>query len=144
MNRLTKNLNFPLAAIAACLLFFATGCTFVSHLGLQNDEALFANGIFKPYAVIYSFQLGHSRLPVMLMSYLGTLKSWIYRPIFQLFGTGVSAMRVPMLIAGAASIWFFYLLLRRVAGVRAALFGCGLLAADSLYLLTTCFLNWVR
>ncbi len=141
MNRLTKNLKFQLAALAACLLFFATGCTFVAHLGLQNDEALFANGIFKPYAVIYSFQLGRSRLPIMLMSYLGTLKSWIYRPIFQLFGTGVSAMRVPMLIAGAASVWIFYLLLRRVAGFRAALFGCGLLAADSLYLLTTCF-DW--
>jgi 4-amino-4-deoxy-L-arabinose transferase-like glycosyltransferase len=77
----------------------------------------------------------------MLMSYLGTLKSWIYRPIFQWFGTGVSALRVPMLLAGAASIWLFYLLLLRVAGRRAALFGCGLLATDSLYLLTTCF-DW--
>jgi 4-amino-4-deoxy-L-arabinose transferase-like glycosyltransferase len=141
VNRLTRNLNFRVPAIAACLLFFAVGATFVSHLGLQNDEALFANGIFKPYAVTYSFQIGHSRLPVMLMSYLGTLKSWIYRPIFQLFGTGVAAMRVPMLIAGAASIWIFYLLLRRIAGVRAGLVGCGLLAADSLYLLTTCF-DW--
>ena len=77
----------------------------------------------------------------MLMSYLGTLKSWIYRPIFQLFGTGVSAMRVPMLLAGAASVWLFYLLLRRIAGERAAVIGCGLLAADSLYLLTICF-DW--
>ena len=32
-------------------------------------------------------------------------------------------------------------LLRRVAGERAAVFGCGLLAADSLYLLTICF-DW--
>ncbi len=141
MNRLTRILNFRLAALAACLLFFVTGSAFVSHLGVQNDEALFANGIFKPYAVAYSLHLGHSSLPVMLMSYLGTLKSWVYRPIFQLFGTGVPAMRLPMLLAGAASVWLFYLLLRRVAGVRAALFGCGLLAADSLYLLTTCF-DW--
>ena len=44
-------------------------------------------------------------------------------------------MRVPMLLAGAASVWLFYLLLRRIAGERAALIGCGLLAADSLYLL---------
>ena len=141
MNRLTKILNFRVPALAACLLFFVTGCTFVSHLGLQNDEALFANGIFKPYAVVYTFRLGGSRLPLMLMSYLGTLKSWIYRPVFQLFGTGVSAMRVPMLLAGAASVWLFYLLLRRIAGERAAVVGCGLLAADSLYLLTTCF-DW--
>ena len=141
MNRLTKILNFRVPALAACLLFLVTGCTFVSHLGLQNDEALFANGIFKPYAVVYTFRLGSSRLPLMLMSYLGTLKSWIYRPVFQLFGTGVSAMRAPMLLAGAASVWLFYLLLRRIAGERAAVVGCGLLAADSLYLLTTCF-DW--
>jgi 4-amino-4-deoxy-L-arabinose transferase-like glycosyltransferase len=77
----------------------------------------------------------------MLMSYLGTLKSWLYRPIFQWFGVGVSVVRLPMLLAGAASVWLFYRLLRRVAGERAALLGCGLLAADSLYLLTTCF-DW--
>ena len=135
MNRLTRILNFRFPALAACLLFFVTGSAFVSHLGIQNDEALFANGIFKPYAVAYTLHLGRSSLPLMLMSYLGTLKSWIYRPIFQLFGAGVSAMRVPMLLAGVASVWLFYLLLRRVAGQRAALFGCGLLAADSLCLL---------
>ena len=139
--RLTRILNFRVPALAACLLFFVTGSAFVSHLGIQNDEALFANGIFKPYAVAYTFHLGRSRLPLMLMSYLGTLKSWIYRPIFQRFGPGVWAMRVPMLLAGAASVWLFYLLLRRVAGQRTALFGCGLLATDSLYLLTTCF-DW--
>ena len=141
MIRITKNLNFCWLALAACLLFCVTGGAFVSQLGLQNDESLFANGIFKPYAVAYTFGLGHSRLPLMLMSYLGTLKSWIYRPIFQVFGTGVWAMRVPMLLAGTASVWLFYLFLRRAAGERAALIGCGLLAADSLYLLTCCF-DW--
>src|ERR1035437_2924392 len=139
--RLTRILNFRVPALAACLLFFVTGSAFVSHLGLQNDESLFANGIFKPYAVVYTYPWGRAGLPVMLMSYLGALKSWIYRPIFELFGTGASAVRVPMVLAGVASVWLFYLLLRRAAGERAALFGCGLLAADSLYLLTTCF-DW--
>src|ERR1035437_2229223 len=139
--RLTRILNFRVPALAACLLFFLSGSAFVSHLGIQNDEALFANGIFKPYAVAYKYTWGSNGLPLMLMSYLGTLKSWIYRPIFQRFSIGVWAMRVPMLLAGAASVWLFYLLLRRVAGQRTALFGCGLLATDSLYLLTTC-LDW--
>ncbi len=141
MNRLIRILNFRVPALAACLLFLATGSAFVSHLGIQNDEALFVNGIYKPYFVAYTFRLGRSHLPLMLMSYLGTAKSWIYRPIFALFGAGVSALRVPMLLAGVAGVWLFYLFLRRVAGVRAALVGCGLLAADSLYLLTICF-DW--
>ena len=139
MIRIPRILNYRFPALAACLLFFVTGSAFVSLLGIENDEALFANGIFKPYVVAYTYPWGRSGLPLMLMSYLGTLKSWIYRPIFQRFDTGVWAMRVPMLLAGAASIWLFYLLLRRVAGHRAALLGCGLLATDSLYLLTTCF-----
>jgi 4-amino-4-deoxy-L-arabinose transferase-like glycosyltransferase len=138
---LTRNLNFRFSALAACLLFFLTGSAFVSRLGIQNDEALFANGIFKPYAVAYKYPWGRAGVPLMLMSYLGTLKSWLYRPIFQWFGVGVSVVRLPMLLAGAASVWLFYRLLRRVAGERAALLGCGLLAADSLYLLTTCF-DW--
>jgi hypothetical protein len=112
----------------------------ISHLGLQNDEALFAGALFSPKTGNI-VRIGHSRLPVMLMSYLGTLKSLIYRPVFALWGTGIRATRVPMLLAGAASIWFFFLLLRRAAGYRAASFACGLLAADTVYLLTICF-DW--
>ena len=141
MNRISKILNFRLPALAACLLFLVTGCAFVSILGIENDEALFASGVFKPYFIAYKYPWGRAGLPVMLMSYLGALKSWIYRPIFQEFGTGIWAMRLPMLFAGAATVWLFYLLLRRVAGLRAALFGCALLATDSLYLLTSCY-DW--
>jgi len=141
MNRLTRIRKFSYCALAACALFLTAGWFFLARLGVQNDEALFANGIYKPYAVAYVYQIGHSRIPLMLMSYLGTLKSWIYRPIFQVFGAGMEAMRAPMLLAGAASVWLFYLLLRRLAGERAALIGCGLLASDSLYLLTVCF-DW--
>ena len=75
------------------------------------------------------------------MSYLGCLKTLIYSPIFRLFGNGAYAVREPALLFGAASVWLFFLLLRRIAGNRAGLVGCWLLAADSLYLLTTCY-DW--
>jgi 4-amino-4-deoxy-L-arabinose transferase-like glycosyltransferase len=80
-------------------------------------------------------------LPLMLRNYLGTLKSWIYRPLLRYFGTGVRVTRIPALLAGVASLWLFYLLVRRVAGERAAMIGCGLLATDANYLLTSCF-DW--
>jgi 4-amino-4-deoxy-L-arabinose transferase-like glycosyltransferase len=126
---------------AACIFFFFAGRALLPHLGVQNDEALFASAIYQPLAGAFMLHVGHSQVPLMLMSYLGTLKAWIYSPIFRVFGTGVSALRDPVLLAGAASVWLFFLLLRRVAGERAAIIGCGLLAADSLYLLTTCF-DW--
>ncbi len=126
---------------AACLYFFLAGRALVPHLGVQNDEALFASALYEPRAVAFMLHIGHSRVALMQMSYLGTLKAWIYSPIFRAFGTGVSALRDPVLLAGVASVWLFFLLLRRVAGARAAIIGCGLLAVDSLYLLTTCF-DW--
>jgi 4-amino-4-deoxy-L-arabinose transferase-like glycosyltransferase len=130
-----------LCAWAACLFFFSAGRAFIPHLGVQNDEALFASVLYQPRAADFVLHIGHFQVPLMLMSYLGTLKAWIYFPIFLLFGTGVSALRDPVLLAGVASVWLFFLLLRRVAGERAAIIGCGLLAVDSLYLLTTCF-DW--
>jgi len=127
-------------AIAACIFFFLAGQPFLPRLGIEDDESIFAYAFLEPRAA-FLLPIGHSRLPLMLMSYLGTLKAWLYKPIFLLFGANVWSLREPALLAGAVSIWLFFLFLRRVAGERAALIGCGLLAADSMYLLTVCF-DW--
>ena len=83
----------------------------------------------------------HSSIPLMLMNYVGALKSWLYPRILHSFGANVITLRIPMVLAGAISIWLFFLLLRRIAGERAALVGCTLLAVDSAYLLSLCF-DW--
>jgi len=124
-----------------CLYFFVAGAAFLPHLGIEDDEALFAEAIYHPRSELFAVHIGRSHIPVMLMSYLGTLKALIYKPIFLVWGTGIRTLRTPMLLAGAISLWLFFLLLRRIAGDRAALIGCGLLAVDSMYLLTVCF-DW--
>ncbi len=130
------------AAILASIFFFLAGQPFIPLLGIQNDEALFAGPLYEPLEALYTWHIGHSgQIPLMLMSYLGCLKTLIYAPIFKLFGNGVYAVREPALLFGAASVWLFFLLLRRIAGNRAGILGCWLLAADSLYLLTTCY-DW--
>ena len=105
MNRLTTILKTRYFALAACIVFFACGMLFLPHLGLQNDEAIFGGADFEPKTVQYLVKIGHSRFPLMLMSYLGTLKAWMYRPLFHLLGTGIWVIRIPMLLAGAASVW---------------------------------------
>ncbi len=130
------------AGILASIFFFLAGQAFIPLLGIQNDEALFGGPLYEPLEALYAVRVGpHSQIPLMLMSYLGCVKTLIYRPIFKLFGSGAYSVREPALIIGAAGIWIFFLLLRRVAGTRAAWIGCALLAADSLYLLTTCY-DW--
>jgi len=124
-----------------CIFFVLAGNLLIPYLGIENDEALFAQGLYRPRGELYSIHIGRSSVPIMLMTYLGALKSWIYGPILKLFGISLYTLRQPMLLAGALSIWLFFLLLRRIAGLRAALIGCALLAVDSLYLLTACF-DW--
>jgi 4-amino-4-deoxy-L-arabinose transferase-like glycosyltransferase len=77
----------------------------------------------------------------MLMSYVGALKSWIYGPILRIFGISLVTLRVPTMLAGAASIWFFFLLVRRIGRNRAAVIAALLLATDAQYLLTSSF-DW--
>ena len=125
----------------ACAFFFFAGLAFIPHIGIEGDETLFAAGIYRPRGELFALHIGRSHVPLMLMNYVGALKSWIYRPIINTFGAGPMTLRVPMLLAGVASLWLFFLVLRRVAGERTALIGCGLLAVDSMYLITTCF-DW--
>lgn len=129
-----------IVAAAACLLFFFAAQAFVPLLGVENDEALFGMAFFPPkYAV--SVKVGHSTLPLMLMTYVGTLKAWLYRPLFKFVHPQVWSLREPMVLAGVLSIALFYLLLRRISGERAAVIGAVLLATDAPYLLTTVF-DW--
>jgi 4-amino-4-deoxy-L-arabinose transferase-like glycosyltransferase len=127
--------------LAACLYFLLTGISFLPNIGVENDETLFGMALLKPWGGAFTIRLGHSRVPLMIMSYIGTLKAWLYRPVFAFFGTGIVALRLPMLLAGVASLWLFFLLLRRLGGQRAALIGCALLATDATYLLTICY-DW--
>ena len=135
------NLLYGIPALLGCLFFIFAGVAFLGRLGIENDEALFAGAFLKPYGEAYTVRIGHSRIPLMVMTYIGTLKAWLYRPLMSVFGTNLTVLRLPMILAGAASIWLFFRLLDRIAGRRAAVIGCTLLAADATYLLTVTF-DW--
>jgi 4-amino-4-deoxy-L-arabinose transferase-like glycosyltransferase len=132
---------YTLPALIACLFFLLAGLAILTKIGIENDETIFGGAFLKPYGGAYTVRIGHSRIPLMVMTYIGTLKAWLYRPLMRIFGTGLVALRLPVLLAGVASVWLFFRLLYRIAGLRAAIIGCTLLAADSTYLLTTCF-DW--
>jgi hypothetical protein len=141
MARLQTEMRARICAAIAIAFFVLSGMAFIGSLGIESDEALPAAPLYQPKFWYFAVHFGHARIPLMHMSYLGTLKTWIWRPVFQIWGTGVWPLRLPAVLAGAASIWIFYRFLRATAGLRAAVFGCVILAADSQYLLTTTF-DW--
>lgn len=131
----------PTVAFLLTLLFMLTGFCIIPYPGIQADEVLFGSAIYGPEWTPSWVGIFGKHLPLMVMSYVGALKSWIYALIFAVWEPSAYSIRVPMLLVGALTIWWFYKLLARVQGRRAALIGCALLATDTTYLLTTCF-DW--
>ncbi len=126
--------------IVCALLFFLLGCLFVDRAGLQTDEALFAAPLFRDWK-FFSILLGRWKIPVMNMSYIGALKTWIYAPILLLSRPSPVSIRLPAVVLGAVVIVLFWLLLERVHGRRVAWVGCLLLATDTSFVLTTTY-DW--
>lgn len=130
------NISTRVQISIACCLFILIGLAVIPYLGIQNDEALFASPIYLFNAKDFCVALFHRMIPLMVMSYIGTLKSALYLPIFGLAGVSVWTVRVPMLLCGAATVFFFFNLSLRVAGPAAALIAGFLLATDPSFLLT--------
>ena len=121
--------------IAVAVTFVAAGMLFVPRLGIEADEAIVANGIYDHGDPWYSWKIAGAEVPVMLISYLGALKTWFYNGLFLLTPPRPIVLRFPMLVFAAASLWFFFELLDRTIGRRAAWIGTLLLATDTSYLM---------
>lgn len=129
------------AGLILCMLFGALGLALLTYPGAQYDEVLFATAIYTPEYVESTVQFSFGRVPIMLMTYIGTLKAALYLPLVHWFGGTNATLRLPVLALGMVSIWLFYLAMRRLAGTKAALLAGLLLATDVMYLLT-CVFDW--
>jgi hypothetical protein len=123
------------------LYFIVAGVLLLPYPGMENDEALFAGGIYAPEQMEWFARIFGKSICVMIMTYIGALKSWLYMPIFALWQPWSFSLRFPMLLAGAGAVWLFAALLNRISGNRAAIFGAALLATDSVFLTTVTF-DW--
>src|ERR1700686_1838741 len=94
---------FP--CLAAGVLFFALGTILIPYPGIEADEALFAGPYYAPAAAIFSQSIFHGRVPVMLLSYLGCLKTWLCWPVFAIWKPSPFLVRLAALILGAMTIW---------------------------------------
>lgn len=120
---------------ALALAFTAAALLFVPRLGIEADEAMVGNGIYEHAAPLYSWHFGDNEVPVMLMTYLGALKTWLVHPWLDFWAPGRTSLRFPMIVAGAATLWLFFALLDRIEGRSVAWMGTLLLATDPSFLL---------
>ncbi len=126
---------------AVCAWFALAGWVLIPYVGIQNDETLFAAGIYQPIGLEHGITVFGRTIATMLVSFHGALKTWLYLPIFWLWPPSAYSVRVPMVMAGALTIWLFYRLAARLLDSRAALAAAALLGTDVTFLLTTTF-DW--
>jgi 4-amino-4-deoxy-L-arabinose transferase-like glycosyltransferase len=124
------------------ILFVLMGIILIQYPGLDGDELLFARPYFGQIDGGTHFMHVFRYQPdVMVLSYVGALKTFLYWPLFWIFRSSVYLVRLPMVLAGAATIVIFYKWAGRLAGPSGALIAATLLATDPIFLLTDTF-DW--
>ena len=133
-----------LTAGAASFIFILLSLGLIPYAGIQEDEALFSVPYFQQAAREFRIQVFHHKVPLMVMTYVGTLKTLIYWPLIHWLGGSVWTVRVPVALTGAITVFVFYHLILNIGGPRAAFAaaaGALLLATDPVFLLTNTF-DW--
>ena len=127
--------------LAACSLFILLAILVIPYAGIQADEALFSAPLFPHISKDLRLPLLPHHVPLMVMTYVGSLKTLLYWPIFRIFGSSPWTLRLPVVLLGAITIFIFFHLAAVSAGARAAAIGVFLLATDPVFLLTDTF-DW--
>ncbi len=125
--------------IVAVLLatYILIAVTKINFPGPHYDELIHVNaalgGIDKETFIFRS--LGD--WPVLLMPYVGALKSYITAPIFSLFGVSSLSVRLPMILITAAALLLTYITTKKYFGRSLSLLVLFLLALDSSFIALT-------
>ena len=102
----------------------------ISLPGLQQDETLFVNAATVRLPNLYIVHQAFG-VPLMVFPYIGALKSWIYTPVFDVFGTSPLTIRAPAVVVASGALLLLYPGLRRLAGTPVAVLTIVLLASDN-------------
>jgi 4-amino-4-deoxy-L-arabinose transferase-like glycosyltransferase len=129
----------PLFLILLALLAILTA--FLPLPGIQEDEALFLTPFLKGHSPLHSWRIGSHLVPIMLMDYIGALKTWIYLPVFKVWKPGLWSIRLPVCLFSLLTVGVLAVFLRRITGARVALVTSLLLATDAPFVLTGVF-DW--
>ena len=138
------DVTFPALGLVAGFLFMLLSIALIPYAGIQEDEALFSVPFYVSGSDAYDLHLFGLNLPLMVMSYVGSLKTLVYWPLVHLFHPNIWLVRLPVALFGAITIFFFYKLVRTCTTVGPAFAAAAaslLLATDPVFLLTNTF-DW--
>jgi|GEM_PF-4485122 len=109
------------AALAAPCVYACFALYKVTYPGVHYDELLFLNP--------NTWKSWHG-IRLLIMPYIGTLKTWLMEPTMNVFGVSVATIRVPAIAATALSLLLLWMIARRFFGRKIATLATLLLAVD--------------
>ena len=124
---------YLVAAVAAAFMCASTFAA-IDRPGLQYDETAFVNAALGAEHPDQHFV--HDRFAgvvTKVFPYIGALKSWLYAPVFAVFGTSIETIRVPAVLLALLAIALAFLLARRLWGPWPAALLVVVLATDPVY-----------
>lgn len=107
MNKTTHTNNIFVLYFIGVFIYLAS--KYINMPGIYYDEITFVNAALGGIGdnFIYQRLLG---IPTMMMPYIGALKSWMYYPVFKVFGISAVTIRLPVILISACSLWVWYLI----------------------------------
>jgi 4-amino-4-deoxy-L-arabinose transferase-like glycosyltransferase len=101
----------------------------ISHPGLNYDETQFVNAATLRIQGLWIFH-SIAGIPLMVYPYTGAVKSWLYDPIFGIFGTSPTTIRLPVVLLVSAGLVLVYLAVRDLVNRPVAVLAFGALCFD--------------
>ena len=125
--------RWEVLTLLALLSLYVTLASYKIHLpGLYYDEMLFVGPAAGEHRYLKCFGL-----PLLIFPYIGALKSWIYTPIFALFGVSPVSVRLPAILISCGTLTLGYSLVRRILTPRWAVAFTGACAVHPGFVLLT-------
>ncbi|PYK08158.1 MAG: hypothetical protein DME65_14605 [Verrucomicrobia bacterium] len=125
--------RWEIPTLLGLLVIYVALASYKIHLpGLYYDEILFVGPAAgeRPYLKCFG-------LPLLIFPYIGALKSWIYTPIFALFGVSPISIRLPAILISCGTLALGYSLVRRILTPRWAVAFTGACAVHPGFVLLT-------
>jgi hypothetical protein len=137
----TRLRAWPVALGLALGVFLFGALLMLPVLGLQYDEVMFASHFWQPLEAVWHIGIRRHQIPLMMMSYLGSLKTWLYAPLLAIAPGNAWTIRLPAVLLATLSLVVFALLLFRIADRFTGCIAALLLATDATFQLTAVF-DW--
>jgi hypothetical protein len=146
---MTRVVGLPWSLLVVGLLFIIFGLARLDLPGPYPDEVIqaapaarLAAGVVLPSVtegpaiVDGNFILFHHTFPLVMISYLGPVKTYLLAAVFSLFGATVPVMRATTVIVGYGGICFLYLFGRIATGRIGAELATVLVGSDPSFLVS--------